>query len=101
MTTKIINDLPSEKSILNIIYERRAVRKYKNEPVERNIIEQVIDAGRMAPSAINKQPWQFYVLTNSETIKSFSKQIAEVALKEFAGSSAIVAAELSSFTTDQ
>ena len=39
--------------MLKIIYERRAVRKYKDRSVDRTLIEQVLDAGRMAPSAIN------------------------------------------------
>src|ERR1017187_9692313 len=60
---------------LKTIYERRAVRKYKNIPVEKELITQVIDAGCMAPSAINKQPWKFYVLTNHEKIKEISKDI--------------------------
>jgi nitroreductase len=63
------------------IYARRAVRRYKNKPVARELIEQVLDAGRMAPSAMNKQPWQFYVLTEEETIQAFSKEIAGIALK--------------------
>ncbi|HET6991983.1 MAG TPA: nitroreductase [Bacteroidia bacterium] len=66
---------------LKIIYKRRAVRKFKDKPVERNLIEQVIDAGRMAPSAINRQPWKFYILTKKETIKAFSKEIAKSAAK--------------------
>lgn len=66
---------------LHIIYERRAVRKYKDKPVERAIIEQLLDAGRMAPSAINKQLWKFYVLTNKEQINNFSKEIATAAAK--------------------
>jgi nitroreductase len=86
METKTINNPSDAKRILDVIYQRRAVRKYKSQPVERNIIEGIIDAGRMAPSAINKQPWEFYVLTDKATIKSFSKEIAHVALKDFAQS---------------
>lgn len=67
--------------ILKTIYTRRAIRKYKNKIVERNLIEQVLDAGRMAPSAINKQPWKFYILTNKEQIKLFSKETAKAAAK--------------------
>ncbi|MDO6430349.1 nitroreductase [Flavitalea sp. BT771] len=63
------------------IYERRAVRKYKNTPVDRKLIEQVLDAGRMAPSAMNKQPWHFYVLTGKDTIQAFSREIAAIAMK--------------------
>ncbi|HLI92180.1 MAG TPA: nitroreductase family protein, partial [Puia sp.] len=49
--------------------------------VDISLVEQVLDAGRMAPSAMNKQPWQFYVLANKETIQSFSREIAGVMMK--------------------
>lgn len=76
-STKFINE------ILKTIYERRSVRKFKDIAIEKNIIEKIIDAGRMAPSAINKQPWRFYVLTNKEDINSFSKEISIAAAKGF------------------
>jgi nitroreductase len=69
--------------ILKTIYKRRAVRKYKDKPVDRETIEILLDAGRMAPSAINKQPWKFYILTNKEEIKAFSKEIAKASAKGF------------------
>lgn len=68
--------------ILRNIYARRAVRKYKNMTVPRDLIEIVLDAGRMAPSAMNRQPWKFYILTDSRKIKTFSKEIAHIAVKE-------------------
>lgn len=43
------------------IYTRRSIRKYKEEPVSKDILEQILDAGRMAPSGKNKQPWRFLV----------------------------------------
>ena len=70
--------------ILKTIYERRAVRKYKDIAVDRKLVEQIIDAGKMAPSAINKQPWQFYILADKEEIKAFSKQIAKASVKGIA-----------------
>ena len=66
---------------IKTIYERRAVRKYKEIPLERTIIEQIVDAGRMAPSAINKQPWKFYILTNKDDIKDFSNEILKAVIK--------------------
>ncbi len=68
--------------ILRNIYERRAVRKFKNTPVSKDLIDILLDAGRMAPSAMNRQPWRFYVLTDTKKIKAFSKEIAEIAIKE-------------------
>ncbi len=67
---------------LTIIYERRAVRKYKDTPVSSVILEKILDAGRMAPSAMNKQPWKFHILTSKETIRSFSKEIAKIGFKK-------------------
>lgn len=79
METAIVTETIKMNGILKTIYERRAVRKYKNKSVERELIEQILAAGRMAPSAINRQPWKFYVLTNAEMIKTFSKEIGKAA----------------------
>ena len=38
-----------------------SIRKYTDEPVSRSIIEKIIDAGRVAPSAKNRQPWKYLV----------------------------------------
>jgi len=70
------------QEILKNIYERRAVRKYKDMPVPNDLVDILLDAGRMAPSAMNHQPWKFYVLTNAKKIHTFSKEIAELAIKE-------------------
>lgn len=68
--------------VLKTIYGRRAVRKYLDKPVPNEILEQLIDAGRMAPSAINRQPWRFVVVTKKEDIQLFSKEIRRNVLHE-------------------
>lgn len=84
---------------LKTIYQRRAVRKYKEQDVPRQLVEDVISAGRMAPSAMNRQPWKFYVVTNRNLIHSFSSGIAKIALKELKRASLkdIIKMTLSSF----
>ena len=44
------------------IYNRRSIRKYLDKQVSKEMIEQIVDAGRMAPSAKNRQPWKYIVL---------------------------------------
>jgi nitroreductase len=61
--------------VIKTIYERRAVRKYRAMEVRIALIEQIIDAGRMAPSALGKEPWKFHVVTSKEDIKLYSKEI--------------------------
>jgi nitroreductase len=66
---------------LQLIYKRRSVRKYKDKAVEEDKIIAIIDAGRMAPSAINRQPWKFYILTKMDDIEAFENETAKAATK--------------------
>lgn len=52
--------------IFQVFRDRRSIRKYKDLPVEREKIEQVLDAARLAPSWKNLQCWRFLVLTRPE-----------------------------------
>ena len=44
---------------------RRSIRGYDPQPIPRETIEKVLDAARIAPSAANRQPWHFYVITDA------------------------------------
>ena len=43
------------------IYGRRSIRKFKEEMLPLEVIDEILDAGRVAPSGNNKQPWRFLV----------------------------------------
>ncbi len=47
------------------IIERRSIRKYKEDVVKKDDIETIIQAGILAPSAKNRQPWKYIVYTNA------------------------------------
>jgi nitroreductase len=51
------------KSAIEAIRDRRSIRAYQQKLVERSIIEQIVDCARLAPTALNEQPWDFVVLT--------------------------------------
>ena len=46
-----------------VIKERRTIRKFKTDPVPRELLEQLIQEAMWAPSAMNTQPWKFFVLS--------------------------------------
>ncbi len=48
---------------------RRSCRAFAPTPVENEKLEMVLEAGRWAPSAVNKQPWRFTVIKNEEVKK--------------------------------
>ncbi|CAB4801719.1 MAG: nitroreductase [Actinobacteria bacterium] len=47
----------------NIVHERRSIRGYQQKPVPRELIEEIIDLAKRAPSSMNTQPWHFHVIT--------------------------------------
>ncbi|MCM1504106.1 MAG: nitroreductase family protein [Muribaculum sp.] len=51
----------------NIVASRYSCRKYTSAPVDRELIMAVLDTVRLAPSACNRQPWQFLVLDTEES----------------------------------
>ena len=54
------------KSLDEIISERKSIRKFKQQSIDEQIIESIIESARLAPSAVNFQPWKFYVCQSEE-----------------------------------
>lgn len=52
---------------------RRSVRKFKSDPVPRELLEQVIEAGTYAASGHDRQPWAIIAVTNKDVIARLSK----------------------------
>jgi len=48
---------------LELARNRYSCRKYDTRPVEKEKLEKILEAGRIAPSAVNNQPWHFFVVT--------------------------------------
>jgi len=61
------------KSFLDLAKSRYSVRKYENRAVETEKLTAILEAGRIAPTAANKQPCIFLVLNNGESIEKLRK----------------------------
>jgi coenzyme F420-0:L-glutamate ligase/coenzyme F420-1:gamma-L-glutamate ligase len=61
-------------SVVDVIKERRSVRKYAPRKVARSVLREVLEAARWAPSAHNAQPWRFIALIDA----SVKQELAEV-----------------------
>jgi len=55
---------------MELIKTRVSIRKYKSDPIPDNILTQILDAGRLAPSGKNIQPYYFIVVKDPETKKN-------------------------------
>lgn len=56
-----------------LLRERYSVREYKTLKVSKALIIEVLEAGRMAPSAANKQPWSFILISEDENLEKIKK----------------------------
>ncbi len=53
----------------DIFKNRISVREYSDRPVEKEKLEKIVNAGRLAATARNEQPWEFVVVTKKDLIK--------------------------------
>ena len=65
--------------LYDVIKKRKSVRKYKTDPIPEDVLNRILDAGRMAPSAKNIQPWHFVVIREPE----MKKKVAEACRNQF------------------
>lgn len=61
------------KDMLELILKRQSDRKYSDRPVEQEKLDRILEAGCMAPSACNAQPWKFVVVNDKRLIESLAE----------------------------
>lgn len=55
------------------IFHRTSIRQYQNREIEQEKIERLLRAAMAAPSACNQQPWEYYVVTDTEKLTQLSE----------------------------
>jgi len=58
---------------LEALQTRRSCRAFKPDPIEQAVVEQIVNAGRLAATARNEQPWEFVVVTDAETRRAIAE----------------------------
>jgi len=61
--------MPTKEELHAFLRTRRSIRRFKPDPVPKSVIEAILTTATFAPSAHNRQPWRFVVITDS-TIKT-------------------------------
>jgi len=59
----------------DVVYRRRSIRKYKADPVPRDVLMKVLDAANWTPSGMNLQQWKF-VVVGGEKLKELGKSFS-------------------------
>jgi len=61
--------------VLEAIKQRRSIRQFTEQTIERELLEQILDAARWAPTAGNQQRWRFIVVTDA-TVKEMVRKVS-------------------------
>ena len=57
----------------DVLLKRRSVRKFTNEIISNELIEELLHAGMSGPSACNRCPWEFFVISNKDLLVSLKE----------------------------
>ncbi|MGQ9553963.1 MAG: nitroreductase family protein [Anaerolineae bacterium] len=64
---------PVHEVVREVILRRRSVRSYEPKPLDDAVLVEILRAGQQAPSAANRQPWQFVVVRDPERRKALAE----------------------------
>ncbi len=73
-----------DPKFLDLIHNRRSIREYTAEPVYREALAAIVEAGRYAPSGMNRQMTTFYIITDQKLLQAISELVSGK-LPPFAG----------------
>jgi nitroreductase len=59
--------------VFTAIQNRKSIRQFTGEPVSRDDLIKIVDAGRCAPTGNNRQPWEFIIITEKKMISRLNK----------------------------
>lgn len=69
--------------IMDIVNSRYSVRDFQSTPISEEDLALILEAGRMAPSAQNRQPWRYIVFNDPALIKALAKNTGLVGKSNF------------------
>lgn len=72
-TVKGVEGMSQSEAVVKTIMERRSIRKYKPQPVEREKMQTIVECGVNAPNTMNRQPWEIRVVDNPDFINGVTE----------------------------
>ena len=79
---------------LKTIFSRKSVRTFKSEPVQKDKLELLIRAGMAAPTAVDKRPWEFIVVTDRTVLKQLADALPFAKMADKAAAAIIVGGDV-------
>ncbi len=80
------------KDAITVIHSRKSVRNFTGQTVSRDLLDKIVRAGMAAPSAVNRQPWSFVVVTYRQTLDMLNEGLPYAKMLGKAGAAIVVCA---------
>jgi nitroreductase len=77
---------------LTVIHSRKSVRHFTGQDVGKELLDKILRAGMAAPTAVNKQPWSFVVVSDRKTLDNLKEGLPFAKMLDKAGAAIIVCA---------
>lgn len=71
-----------------LIRRRQSTRKFVDRSIDREVLERIVEAARLAPSAVNSQPWHFVVVDDPEVRRAIAGAVSVGGMNKFAAQAA-------------
>jgi nitroreductase len=88
----LAKDDAAAKDVFTIIHSRKSVRNFTGAAVSKADLETIVRAGMAAPTAANKQPWAFVIVTGRKQLDQLAAGLPHAKMLEKAGAAIIVCA---------
>jgi nitroreductase len=79
---------------LKTIFSRKSVRSYKDEPISKEKLEMIIKAGMAAPTAVDKRPWEFIVITDKKVLNQLADSLPYSKMASSAAAAIVVGGDV-------
>lgn len=78
-------------SFLDLVKQRRSVRAYDGRPVPRDLVLHCVEAARLAPSAVNSQPWRFVLCDEPQVLEALRSGARSMGMNSFVDKAGTIA----------
>lgn len=85
---------------IQCLKKRRAVRSFEDKEIDKEILKDIIDCARLAPSARNEQKWEFIVITDENTLEKVASMTGQNFIKEAGACVAVVSEDYKYYLED-
>ena len=85
-------------TVIEAIRQRRSIRKFQGDPIPDEVIEELLESARLAPSGSNRQPWRFIVVTDAKEKAKLRQICFEQAFIEEAPVAFVCCADLTAYS---